>query len=462
MLGYLNCATFASQFIYAKLETEMNITKEQIDDLNAVVKVAITKDDYQDKVDSILTDYRKQANIPGFRKGHVPMGLIKKQYGKAVLVDEVNKLLQDNLNKYLTEEKLDVLGNPLPKQQDNFDWDQEQLDFEFELGLAPSFEVPLKTKKSLTLYKIVADKKMVDEQVLRMQKQYGKLVSKKEVGKDFEVLGTFKNEAEEIENKTTLELDKVKSKKALNSLLGKKTGDIITLKTKGLFKEDYLLSSVLGISQEKAKGINIEVSFTIDEINEREPAKLDQELFDKLFGKDAITSAKELKDRIKEDSEKQFEQQSDQKLLNDITEYFIENTKFELPTEFLTKWIQMTGEEPLSDDQANEEYEKSEKGLRYQLIEGKIIKDNDIQIQFEELKEFAKGFIKSQMAQFGQLNPQEEELDNIAARVLGNQDEVKRLSEQLMSQKLINLYKEKVNLKTKEVTYENFVKEVYG
>ncbi|NNK75281.1 MAG: trigger factor [Maribacter sp.] len=440
----------------------MNITKEQIDDLNAVVKVAITKDDYQEKVDSILSDYRKQANIPGFRKGHVPMGLIKKQYGKAVLVDEVNKLLQDNLNKYLTEEKLDVLGNPLPKQQDNFDWDQDQLDFEFELGLAPSFEVPLKTKKSLTHYKIVADKKMVDEQVLRIQKQYGKLVSKQEIGKDFEVLGTFKNEAEEIENKATLELDKVKSKKAMNSLLGKKVGDVITLKTKGLFKEDYLVSSVLGISQEKAKDINIEVLFTIDEINEREPAKLDQELFDKLFGKDAITSAKELKERIKEDSEKQFEQQSDQKLLNDITEYFIENTKFELPTEFLTKWIQTTGEEPLSDDQANEEYEKSEKGLRYQLIEGKIIKDNDIQIQFEELKEFAKGFIKSQMAQFGQLNPQEEELDTIAARVLGNQDEVKRLSEQLMSQKLITLYKEKVNLKTKEVTYENFVKEVYG
>ena len=440
----------------------MNITKEQIDDLNAVVKVAITKDDYQDKVDSILSDYKKQANIPGFRKGHVPMGLIKKQYGKAVLVDEVNKLLQDNLNKYLTEEKLDVLGNPLPKQQDNFDWDQDQLDFEFELGLAPNFEVPLKTKKSLTLYKIVADKKMVDEQVLRLQKQYGKLVNKKEVGKDFEVLGTFKNEAEEIENKTTLELDKIKSKKAMNGLLGKKVGDIVTLNTKGLFKEDYLLSSVLGISQEKAKDINIEVSFTIDEINDREPAKLDQELFDKLFGKDAITSAKELKARIKEDSEKQFEQQSDQKLLNDLTEYFIENTKFELPSGFLTKWIQMTGEEPLSDEQANAEYEKSEKGLRYQLIEGKIIKDNDIQIQFEELKEFAKGFIKSQMAQFGQLNPQEEELDNIAARVLGNQDEVKRLSEQLMSQKLINLYKEKVNLKTKEITYENFVKEVYG
>lgn len=439
----------------------MNITKEQIDKLNAVVKVEVTKDDYQDKVDTILKDYKKQANIPGFRKGQVPMGLIKKQYGKAVLVDEVNKLLQDNLNKYLTEEKLDVLGNPLPKQQDSFDWDTEEFSFEFELGLAPEFEVPLKTKKSITFYKIVADKKMVNEQIERIQKQYGRLVNKTEASKADEITGTFKNEAEEIENKTTLELSTLKSKKAIDSLVGKKVGDTVIIKTKGLLKEDHMLASVLGVSNEKADKLNIEVSFTIEEINEREPAELNQELFDKLFGEGKITSERELKDRIKEDSEKQFEQQSDQKLLNDVTEYFIENIKFDLPAGFLTKWIQTTGENPLTEEQASEEYEKSEKGLRYQLIEGKIIKDNDIQIQFDELKEFAKGFIKSQMAQFGQLNPQEEELDNIAGRVLGNQDEVKRLSEQLMSQKLMSLYKEKVNLKTKEITYENFVTEAY-
>jgi len=440
----------------------MNITKEQIDDLNAVVKVAITKEDYQDKVDTILKDYKKQANIPGFRKGQVPMGLIKKQYGKAVLVDEVNKLLQDNLNKYLTEEKLDVLGNPLPKQQDNFDWDQDELAFEFELGLAPDFEVSLKTKKAITQYKIVADKKMIDEQVERIQKQYGKLVSKDVVSKNNEVSGTFFNEAEEIDNKTMLETDKLKSKKALDALIGKKVGDVVTLKTKGLFNEDHMLSNALGIDKQKAESLDTEVTFTISEINEREAAELNQELFDKLFGPDSVKSEKELKERIKEDSEKQFEQQSDQKLLNDVTEYFIENTKFELPTDFLTKWIQMTGEEPLSEEQASEEYAKSEKGLRYQLIEGKIIRENDLQVQFDELKEFSKGFIRSQMAQFGQMDPKEEELDTIAARVLGNQEEVKRLSEQLMSQKLLNLYKEKANLKTKEVTYENFVKEVYG
>ncbi|MFT6795634.1 MAG: trigger factor [Maribacter sp.] len=440
----------------------MNITKEQIDDLNAVVKVAITKEDYQDKVDTILKDYRKQANIPGFRKGQVPMGLIKKQYGKAVLVDEVNKLLQDNLNKYLTEEKLDVLGNPLPKQQDNFDWDKEELDFEFELGLAPAFEVSLKTKKAITHYKIVADKKMISEQVERIQKQYGKLTNKDVVGKNDEVSGTFLNETEEIDNQTLLELDKLKSKKAIEGLVGKKVGDTVTLKTKGLLKEDNLLASTLGITADKAVKLNIEVAFTISEINEREPAPLNQELFDKLFGKDDIKTEKELRARIGEDSEKQFEQQADQKLLNDVTEYFIENIKFELPAGFLTKWIQVTGEKELSEEEATEEFKKSEKGLRYQLIEGKIISENNLQVQFDELKEFAKGFIKSQMAQFGQLDPQEEELDNIAARVLGNQDEVKRLSEQLMSQKLLNVYKEKANLKAKEVTYENFVKEVYG
>src|SRR5690606_14831762 len=348
----------------------MNITKEQIDDLNAVVKVAISKEDYQEKVEQVLKDYKRQANIPGFRKGQVPMGLIKKQYGKAVLVDEVNKLLQDNLGKYLSEEKLDVLGNPLPKQQDNFDWDREPLDFEFELGLAPSFELQLKTKKAVTHYKIIADKKMIQEQVDRIQKQYGKITSKTEVGKKDEVSGTFSNEAEDIDQRSTIEIEEIKSKKALEALLGKKAGDQVTLSTKGLFKEDYQLSSALGIGREKAEKLNIEVNFTIEEINEREPAALDQELFDKLFGKDVVKSEKELKDKIKEDSEKQFEQQSDQKLLNDITEKLIEGTKFELPGEFLKKWIQVSGEEPLTEDQAKEEFERSEKGLRYQLIEG--------------------------------------------------------------------------------------------
>jgi len=440
----------------------MNITRENIDELNAVVKVDIAKEDYSDKVEKILSDYRKSANIPGFRKGHVPMGMVKKQYGKAVLVDEVNKLLQDALGKYLVEEKLDVLGNPLPKPQDDLDWDAENFTFEFELGLAPDFEVNLKGKKAITHYNIVADDKMIDNQVKHLQKQYGKIVPESEVNEDSEITGVFSNEEEGIENTATLTLDKIKGKTNTKKFIGAKVGDQISLKTKGLFKDDHDLMTFLKVDHDKAHGLNVEVNFEISEINKRELADLDQELFDKLFGEGNVKTVTELKEKIKEDSEKQFAQQSDQKLLNDVTEYLIESTKFELPASFLQKWMQSSGEEAMTEDEAKEEYEKSEKSIRYQLIEGRLLDKHDIQVQFEELKAYAKEMIKGQMAQFGQMNPSEKELDDIAARILANKDEVKRLSEQLTSQKLLELYKAEANLKTKKITYDDFVKEAYS
>ena len=440
----------------------MNITREQIDELNAIVKVAITKEDYSDRVDKILIDYRKNANIPGFRKGHVPMGLVKKQYGKAVLVDEVNKLLQDSLNKYLTEEKLDVLGNPLPKTQDNLDWDAEEFNFEFELGLAPEFTVDLNTKKPITHYNIIADDKMIGEQVERIAKQYGKLISQEEANDDSEITGTFRNEEKEIENRFTLTLNQIKGKNNQKKFIGAKTGDVLELKSKKLFEDDHQLMQALQVSHEEAHDLDIDLTFTIEEVNKREAAELNQELFDKLFGKDVVTSEEEMRAKIKEDAEKQFQQQSDQKLLNDLTEYLVENTKFDLPAEFLKKWIQATGESELTEEQASEEYARSEKGLRYQLIEGKLMKDNGIETKYQDLVEYAKQYVRMQMAQFGQTDPDEKVLEDIAGRVLSNQDEARRLSEQLMSQKLVDLYKEKANLETKEITYEDFVKEVYG
>ena len=440
----------------------MNITRENIDALNAVVTVNIAKDDYSDQVEKILSDYRKSANIPGFRKGHVPMTMVKKQYGKAVLVDEVNKLLQEALGKYLTEEKLDVLGNPLPKPQDDLDWNSDDFSFEFELGLAPEFDVNLKSKKAITHYNIVADKKMIEDQIVNIRKQYGKITSQSEVAKDSEITGVFENEAHDINNSTLVTLDKFKVKATEKQFIGAKVGDVIVLKTKKLFKNEQDLISALKVSNDVAKDLDIEVNFTVNEINSRELADLDQELFDKLFGKDVVTSVTELKDKIKEDSEKQFAQQGDQKLLNDVTENLVENTKFDLPASFLQKWMQTAGETEMDAEQAKEEYEKSEKSMRYQLIEGKIIQNNDLQVKFEDLQAHAKEMIKVQMAQFGQMNSTDEELDGIAARILSNKDEVKRLSEQLMSSKLLDLYKEKANLKTKEITYDDFVKEFYS
>ncbi|WP_310992859.1 trigger factor [Aequorivita marina] len=438
----------------------MNITKKDIDNLNAVLTVEISKDDYSDKVKTVLNNYRKTADVPGFRKGHIPMGMVKKQYGKAVLVEEVNKILQDSLQNYLTEEKLNVLGNPLPKNEADINWDAEDYTFEFDLGLAPEFDVDVKGKE-ITQYKIVADDEMLNNQVKTIRKQYGKLKSKDEVEKGDEITGTFTASEKDIEKEATFSTEDIKGKKQLESLVGAKVGDTITLKTKGMFADDHDNEKFLGVPHEEAHGLDIEVSLNVKEVNEREMAELDQELYDKLFGEGVVTSEEELKEKIKEDAEGQFAQQSDQKLLNDVVESLIDNTKFDLPDEFLQRWIAVTGETQLSEEEAKAEYERSEKGLRYQLIEGKLRADNNLQVTFDELKDHSKNMIKAQMAQFGQTDPADEELENIAARILSNKEEVERLSEQLNSTKLLGFFKENAKLKQKEITYDKFIKEAY-
>jgi trigger factor len=440
----------------------MNITRNNVDALNAIVTVEVAKNDYAEKVNKVLADYRKNAAIKGFRKGTVPMSLIQKQYGKAILLEEVNKLLQDNLNKYLVAEKLDILGNPLPRVTEDFNWDVEDYKFEFELGLAPEFTVDLAAKNNLVQYKIVADDKMLNDQIARIQKQYGKLIAKDTVEEGNDVSGFFTNEEKGINNRTTLSLDTFADKKTAKSFIGKKVGDVVTLKTKGLFDDDHKLMDVLAIGHDDVHGLDIEVTFTIDEVVGHELATLDQELFDKLFGPKVVTSVAELKAKIKEDAEQQFTQQADQKFLNDVTESLIASTKFDLPASFLKKWIQTAGENPMNAEEAEAEYNKSEKGLRYQLIEGKVMADNNLQITFEELKDYTSNVIKKQMAQFGQMNPTDEDVQGIVARVMANQDEVKRLSEQVMSEKMLNLFKDKVKAKTKEVSYDDFIKAMYG
>ncbi len=440
----------------------MNITKTQVDALNAVITIAITREDYANQVEKKLYDYKKNAAISGFRKGAVPMSVIQKQYGKPVLQEEVNKVLQASLSKYLSSERLDILGNPVPKMDEKIDWNNDNFTFEFEIGLAPEFSVDLAAAKNVTRYAIIADDKMLNDQVDRIAKQYGKLISQSEVKEDFEVRGTFTNAENGINAPANFGLDIFADKKVAKAFIGKKVGDVVAVGTKGLFDDDHKLMDYLKIGHDDVHGLDITVDFTIEEINAIEKAEFDQELFDKLFGPGVISSIEELKAKIKEDAEAQFAQQSDQKFLNDVTDALIENTKFDLPSSFLKKWMKTMGETPLTDEQIEEEYAKAEKGLRFQLIEGRVMSDNKLQITFEDLKAHTAEIIKKQMAQFGQLNPSDEEVAGIVARVMGNQDEVKRLSEQVMGEKMIGLYNEKVKTKSKEVNYDQFIKEMYG
>ena len=440
----------------------MKISRKDNDALNALLTIDIDRKDFSEKVDVVLSDYRKQANIPGFRKGHVPMGLIKKQYETAVTAEEVNKLLQENLEKYLKEEKIDILGNPLPVMKEVLDWTAETLSFDFELGLSPAFEVDLSGKKKITHYQITADDKMINEQLTHYQKQHGKLITRENPKDDFEINAVLKNEAAEIEVTATFDLTQITGKSNLEELKKAKVGSKLSLAFKKLFKEDATAARLLGVAEDKLKEIEGDIAIEIKEINERELAELNQELFDKLFGPGTVKSEAEMKEKIKEGIEKQFQQQSEQKLLNDVTEYLIDNTSFDLPAEFLKKWMQNSGKEPLTAVRAEEEYERSEKGIRYQLIEGKLIMKHDLQIKFEELKDYAKEMITLQMAQYGQPAPPEEELDGIVARTMSNQEETRRISDQLMSNKLLDFFKANAPLKEKKVTFDAFVKEAYG
>jgi len=440
----------------------MQISRKDTDSLNSTITITVYRNDFASKVDDVLKNYRKTANVPGFRKGYVPMGMIKKQYENAVTAEEVNKILQENLDKYLKDEKIAILGNPLPLMNNNLDWKSDSLDFSFELGLSPKFEIDLKTRKKVIHYHILADDKMINEQLNNIQKQYGKIITKKVIKKEYEITASFDSKENKIETTSTFTIDNIKGKKNKDLILESKPGTSITLEGKNLFDETEKAQQLLGISKEAVSNLKGEIIIEIKEVNERILADLNQELFDKIYKPGTVKSEKELKLKIAEGIEKQLEQQSEQKLLNDVTEFLIKNTKFKLPEKFLVKWMQNSGKEPLTADKAEEEYIKSEKGIRYQLIEGKIVADNNLQVKIEELKDFAKEMITMQMAQYGQPAPGEEEMKGIISRILSNREEKRRLQEQLMSKKLLKFYKENAPVKVKNINFESFVKEAYA
>ena len=441
----------------------MDISKTDIDQLNSVINMTIDRKDYEKKVGSVLSDYRKNANIPGFRKGHVPMGMIKKQYEKAVIADEVNKLLRENLDKYIKDEKLELLGNPIPKaSKEDLDWESSQLNFEFELGLAPKFDIKLNVLKKVVCYEIEPEKKMIQEQLIHIQKQYGKLVSQKKIEKGYEITAQFKNQEVELETMVNFSIEDIKSKKLILALKEAKTGAILSFPAKRLFKDNGTAKRLLSVDDKKLEDIfKVDVTIELKEINERILADLNQELFDKLYEPGTVSSVKDLEEKIKVGLQTQFEPQANQKLMNDISEAIVEKTKFKLPVDFLKKWIQTSAKEPMTKEEAINEFNKSEKGIRYQLIEGKIISENELNITFEELKDFTAIMVQKQMLQYGQ-TPENEKLDEIVSNIMSNQEETRRISEQLMGDKMLNFYKDKAPLKTKKIGFDAFIKQAYA
>ncbi len=440
----------------------MDIKRVAIDAVTETIVMTVVHMDYKGQVAKRINEKMPLAQVKGFRKGAVPKDLVEKQYGREIKKEEVKKVVDLALERYIQSERLNLLGTPLAKVNEELDWSAEELTFEFEIGLVPNFELDLEAKNDIVKYVVTADDKLIDGQVERIQKQFGTAIPQETVAEGADLKGVFTNEAAGIGNTTTISLSVFKDKVTADKFIGKKVGDVVTVNTSGLFEDDHQLMDYLKVGHDNVHDLAVDVDFTIEAITVSEPAELNQELFDKLFGEGKVSSLEDLKAKIKEDAESQFAQQADQKLLGDVTEFLIENTKFDLPSEFLKKWLQTVGEKKMTPEEAEVEYARSEKGLRFQLIEGRAMAQSDIKITFEDLKTFTAKNIRLQMAQFGQTNPTDEEVQGIVARVLSNQDEVKRLSDQVVAEKLLELFKEKANPTTKEVTYEEFIAASYG
>jgi len=446
----------------------MNVVREDVDALNAIIKVVVSPADYEGKVKETLNKYRKTAKIPGFRPGHVPMGLIEKQYGKSVLSEELNKSVNASLQGYISENKIEILGNPIPAEKDGFKGDFEkpaEFEFKYEIGLAPKFEVPLSSKNKFDYNKVKVDKKLIDQQINDLRRRYGKLVSSEEVGETDMILAQFVelNADKTIKeggilHSSTISMEFVEDKKVKKELAGKKVGDKVVVDPKTVSRGAKDTAAMLGVSEAELDNVSDLFQMTITEIKGMELAELNTELFDKLFGPGEVKDEKELEARIKADLSGMFANDSDRILTRDVYDTLIENTKISLPDNFLKRWIKMSNEKEISDEQIAAEYDGYAKGLKWQLIQGNIFKTNNIKLDNTEVIDFTKGLLATNYAQYGMPAPEDKELTASAMQVLQNQEEAARVYDMLAEQKLMTYFKETVKLNEKEISYDDFVK----
>lgn len=445
----------------------MKITQSNINDLQAELKVVITPEDYQEKVDKELKNYRKNAEIPGFRKGKVPMSVINKKYRIPVLVDQVNKLLQEDLYKYISSEKVKVLGSPMPKDSQQVDWENTStFTFEFEIGLSPDLDVKITKKDKVKYYQIQADNKLVDNYANDIAKRYGAM-SKPEISEEgdlvfceivqIDVDGNVMENG--VRNEATVSMDFISDKKIKKQFIGVTEGDSFIVNVMKAFSNHTDLSAMLNITHDQLHDLSSEdFQFTVKNVSRIKPSEMNLELFEKVYGKDSVKTEKEFKERIKDEAERSFVPESDRMLKNDVVTYLIDKIKFDMPDEFLKRWLVHTSEKKVTLEQIESEYDMYSKSLRWQLIENNILENYNVKVSTEEVENHTKSLITMQMQQYGQPVPQEDKMNEIVSSILKKEDERKKIYDQLYDVKSLEVYKENFKLTEKAISYDDFVK----
>jgi trigger factor len=446
----------------------MNITQEKISDLNAVVKIKIAPEDYTEKVEKAIKAQAKKATLPGFRKGMVPAALIKKMHGKSILVEEINNLLSETLNKYLTENKVEILGQPLPVMDDSkvFKWDNtDEFEFDYELGLAPALDVNITAKDTFKQYVVKADEETLASRVKNIRRSYGKMTNPEVSAEDdvlYADLAQLSADGSVFEGGIaatgSIRLDAVKDKEILKSLIGLKKDDVVELDIQKAFdKNEAVIAKLLNISEEDVEALDSKFQVTIKNVNRLEESDLNQEFFDKIFGEGVVTDEAGFTAKITEEVEGMFKQDADRKLQNDMYTQLVENINIELPDEFLKKWLKATNEK-LSDEELAEGYDDFAKNLKWTLIENKLIKDNNIEIKYEDVFQTAKQRLDAQFRMYSPSPMPEDQLAQYTATFLKEKDNANRIFEEVKAIKVFEHIQSVATVNQEEIAYNKFVK----
>ena len=445
----------------------MNIVRKDLDQNNALLTVCIEKADYAEKVEKNLRDYRKKANIPGFRPGNVPMGLLKKMYGKAVIAEEINKLVSDGLFGYIRENDLNILGEPMPNEteQKPFDFDtDESFEFVFDLGIAPEFEVDLSKKDKVKLYNIAVSDEMIDNQVKSYTGRYGKYIQEEVVEEKDMIKGELLELANGKVNESGLKVQDAAltasymkdEQKAL--FVGAKKGDVITFNPAAAFENEAEISSLLKISKDEAKNISSDFQLKIDSITRYHESEINQELFDKVYGEGVVSTEAEFRTKIKENIQESLVADTDYKFGMDAKEMLV--AKFNdvtFPDAFLKRWV-LSSNENLTPETLEEDYSKMIDDLKWQLIKNKIQKANDLKVEPTDVEAYAKKVAKAQFAQYGMIGMDDEIIANYAKDMMKKEDTLKSMIDRVSEEKVFATIKEAVKLDNKEVSIEEFNK----
>lgn len=443
----------------------MEVVKNQIDELNATITVNVKNSDVAENVEKTLKEYRRKAVVPGFRPGNVPAGLIKKMYGNAIIADELNKLVSQSLSDYLVSEKLNILGDPLPNEaQEQIDWGKEQdYSFIFDVAMAPEFEVKVSKRDKVNKYSIKVDQEMTDRYINGYKQRFGKF---EECEKSLEEsllsveLIQIEKKGDVIEGGISVEeasisIKMVKDAKIKKSFVGISAGTIVDFDIKKAFENETEIASLLKVTKEEVEAMTPDFRMTVKTVKEYKEAEMNQEFFDKCFGENAVTTEEEFKNRVVEEIKASFSRETRFKLLLDIKDKLIKKAEFNLPEEFLKRWLKVSNKD-ITDEQIEAEFSHFIEDLKWTLIKSKIAKENELKVTEDDLVNAAKQQLIAQFSQYGMSYIPDEYLVKYANEMLQKEGEANKLYEQEIEEKVIDFVAEAVKLEEKEVSMEEF------